>query len=67
MFTKETAVDKIEVVISEGKTVHVREKTKVFEDEVLLTEKYHRYTINPGDDYSSFPDLVRTICDVAFA
>jgi len=61
--TKETVVDKIEVV--ENGTVQVRTATRIIEDGVQLSQSYHRHTIAPGQDYSNEDAKVRAICDAA--
>ena len=48
--TKETVVDKIEVL--ELGQVQVRTATKVLEDGVVLSSSFHRHVLVPGDDLS---------------
>jgi len=58
--TKETAVDKIEVI---GDThVQVRTATRVLEDGEVLSSSYHRHVIAQGDDYSNEDPKVKAIC-----
>ena len=45
--TKETQIGKIEVV-GKYKSVQVRTDTVVIEDDVELSRKYHRHTLQPG-------------------
>jgi hypothetical protein len=61
--TKETTVDKIEIV--ENGTVQVRQVTRIMEDGKQLSSSYHRWTIAPGQDYFDQPDNVKAICAVA--
>jgi hypothetical protein len=49
--TKETAVDKIEVL--ENGTLQVRTATRVLEDGEVLSSSFHRHTLAPGSDTSS--------------
>jgi hypothetical protein len=51
MLTKETAVDKIEVL--ENGTLQVRTATRVLEDGEVLSQSFHRHTLAPGDDTSN--------------
>lgn len=44
--TKETVVDKIEVL--EKGQVQVRTATRVLEDGVQLSQSYHRHVVNPS-------------------
>ena len=44
--TKETVVDKIEVL--ERGQVQVRTATRVFEDGVQLSQSYHRHVVEPS-------------------
>ncbi len=46
--TKETIVDKIEVL--EMGQVQVRTATRVMEDGVQLSSSFHRHVLAPGDD-----------------
>jgi hypothetical protein len=46
--TKETAVDKIEVL--ENGTLQVRSATRVLEDGEVLSSSFHRHTLTPGAD-----------------
>ena len=48
--TKETVVDKIEVL--EMGQVQVRTATRVLEDGVALSSAFHRHVLVPGDDLS---------------
>jgi hypothetical protein len=46
--TKETVVDKIEVL--ENGTLQVRTATRVLEDGEVLSSSFHRHVLAPGDD-----------------
>jgi len=46
--TKETIVDKIEVL--EMGQVQVRTATRVLEDGTVLSSSFHRHVLAPGDD-----------------
>jgi hypothetical protein len=46
--TKETVVDKIEVL--EMGQVQVRTATRVLEDGAVLSSSFHRHVLSPGDD-----------------
>jgi len=48
--TKETIVDKIEVL--EMGQVQVRTATRVLEDGTQLSSSFHRHVLAPGDDLS---------------
>ncbi len=48
--TKETVVDKIEVL--EKGQVQVRTATRVLEDGAVLSSSFHRHVLAPGDDLS---------------
>ncbi len=48
--TKETIVDKIEVL--EKGQVQVRTATRVLEDGAVLSSSFHRHVLAPGDDLS---------------
>ena len=59
--TKETKVDKIEIV-GDYKHVQVRTATVVSEDGVELSRSYHRHVIAPGGDISGEDPQVQAIC-----
>jgi hypothetical protein len=48
VLTKETVVDKIEVL--ENGTLQVRSATRVLEDGEVLSSSFHRHTLAPGAD-----------------
>ena len=70
--TKEVVADKIEVVTGQDEdgnnvtSVQVRTATKVLEDGAVISQSYHRHVIQSGDDWSSEPSNVRSICDAVF-
>ena len=49
--TKETVVDKIEVL--ENGTLQVRSATRVLEDGEVLSSAFHRHVLHPGADTSN--------------
>jgi hypothetical protein len=57
--TKQTAIDKIEVL--EMGHIQVREITRIMEDGKELSASYHRWSFNPGDDVSEQPAKVQAI------
>jgi len=61
--TKEITVDKIEII--ENGTVQVRQVTRIMEDGNELSKSYHRWAVEPGQDYSDQPDNVKSICAAA--
>jgi len=63
--TKETVVDKIEVL--ESGAIQVREAIRVLEDGVVLSQSYHRHVLQPGDDLSGEDQKVQDIATVAWA
>ena len=75
--TKAVVADKVEVVTGQGEdadgnpvdvtSVQVRTATKVLEDGVVISQSYHRHVIKAGDDWSSEPSNVQTICNAVFS
>jgi len=59
--TKETIIDKIEIV-GEFKAVQVRTATIIKEDEAELSRSFDRKVISAGDDYSGETAEVQAIC-----
>jgi hypothetical protein len=62
--TKETVVDQI--TVCENGIVLYREATKIIEDGVELTKKYHRTSLTPGQDLTGQPANVVAICNTAW-
>ena len=71
--TKSVTADKIEVVTTQDEdgndvtSVQVRTATKVLEDGAVISQSYHRHVIQSGDDWSSEPANVQTICNAVFS
>ena len=71
--TKSVTADKIEVVTGQDEddnevvVVQVRTATKVLEDGAVISQSYHRHVIQSGDDWSSEPSNVQTICNAVFS
>jgi len=62
--TKETVVDQI--TVCENGIVLYREVTKIIEDGVELTKKYHRTSLTPAQDLTGQPANVVAICNTAW-
>jgi hypothetical protein len=62
MLEKMQTVDRIEVI--ENGCVQVRTKTAVIEDSVQISSTFHRYVVEPGNDYSAEDAKVQAICAV---
>ena len=60
--TKETVVDKIEVL--ESNTIQVRSAVRVLEDDVVLSAAYQRHVLQPGDDLSNEDPKVAALATV---
>ena len=58
--TKETVVDKVEVL--ENGTVQVRTATRVLEDGVALSSSFHRHVCTPDHDCTNEDPKVQAIC-----
>jgi hypothetical protein len=63
--TKETVVDKIEVL--ESNAIQVRSAIRVLEDGEVLSSSYHRHVLQPGDDLSNEDPKVVAIANAAWA
>ena len=57
---KVSVVDKVEIV--ENGTVQVRTATRIVEDDNVISTRYNRHTIAPGQDYSGEDARVQAIC-----
>jgi hypothetical protein len=62
--TKETIVDQI--TVTENGIVLYREATKIIEDGVELTKKYHRTSLTPGQDLTGQPANVVAIANTVW-
>ena len=62
--TKETTVDQI--TVTENGIVLFREATRILEDGVEISKKYHRTSLTPGQDLTGVPANVAAICNVAW-
>ena len=64
MLSKQTVVDQI--TVTENGIVLYREATRIIEDGKVLTQTYHRTSLNPGQDLQGHPPNVAAICNVAW-
>lgn len=63
--TKETIVDKIEIL--ESGAIQVRSAIRVLEDGEILSQSYHRHVLQQGDDLSNEDAKVVAIANAAWA
>lgn len=63
--TKETVVDKIEIL--ENGNVQVRCAIRVLEDGEILSQSYHRHVLQPGDDLTDEDPKVVAIAEAVWA
>jgi hypothetical protein len=59
--TKEVVVDKMEVL--ENGTIQVRQATRVLENGVVISQKFHRYVVVPGDDVTTKETKVKNLAN----
>jgi hypothetical protein len=62
--TKETVVDQI--TVTENGIVLYREVTRIVENGVEFSRKYHRTSLTPGQDLTGQPANVVAICNTAW-
>lgn len=62
--TKQTAIDKIEVL--QNGIIQVRETIKFLENGNELSSSYSRWTLSPGQDLTGQPANVVAICNAAW-
>jgi hypothetical protein len=62
--TKETIIDQVTVV--ENGVVLYREATRIFEDGVEISKKYHRSSLAPGQNLAGQPANVVAICNAVW-
>jgi hypothetical protein len=64
MITKQTKIDKIEIV--ESGHIQIRERTDVIEDDIIISSSNHRYVLSPGDNIDNQPDNVKAITAIVW-
>ena len=62
--TKTTIVDQI--TVQENGTVLYREATRIMEDDVQLSQTYHRSSLTPGQALTGIPANVVAICNTVW-
>jgi len=63
--TKETVIDKIEVL--ESGVIQVRSAIRVLEDGAVLSSSYHRHVLQPGDNLTNEDPKVQAIAAAAWS
>lgn len=66
MLTKQTAIDRIEVLPESG-AIQIRQKITIIEDGKEISFSYHRYVLEKGADLSRQPDNVIQIAKAAWS
>ena len=64
MLEKKILIDQIS--INETGDVHVRECTRILEDENVLSQTYSRWVLSKGDDISKQDAKVQAVCNAAW-
>ena len=62
--TKTTTVDQI--TVTENGTVLYREATRIMENDVQLSQTFHRTSLTPAQDLTGVPTNVVAICNAAW-
>jgi hypothetical protein len=62
--TKTTSVDQI--TVEENGIVLYREATRILEDDIEISKKYHRSSLTPAQDLTGVPANVVAICNAAW-
>jgi len=62
--TKTTTVDQI--TVTENGIILYREATRIMENDVQLSQTYHRSSLTPAQDLTGFPANVVAICNAAW-
>jgi hypothetical protein len=61
-FTEKVVIDRMEIL--EDGQVQVRRATRIFKDNVFVSQAFHRHVIEPGTDVSKEDKKIRDICGV---
>lgn len=51
MFREESVIDQI--TVTENGIILIRKANRIFKDDELVSQTYHRDSLNPGDDLSN--------------
>jgi hypothetical protein len=62
--TKTTVIDQI--TVCENGIVLYREATRIMENDVQLSQTYHRSSLTPGQDLTGIPANVVAICNTVW-
>ena len=62
--TKQTVVDQI--TVTENGIILYREATRIMENDVQLSQTYHRSSLTPAQDLTGVPANVVAICNTAW-
>lgn len=62
--SKETVVDKVEVL--ESGAIQVRQAIRIIEDGEVISQKFHRYVLEPGADLGNEDPKVVAIATAAW-
>jgi hypothetical protein len=59
--SEQKIIDKIEVI--ETGAIQVRQVTRVFSDDELIAQTFHRWSFAPGSDISEMPENVQAVAN----
>ena len=62
--TKQIIIDQI--TVTENGVVLYREATRIMENDIKISETYHRSSLTPGQDLSGVPEQVAAHCATAW-
>lgn len=62
--TKQTVIDSI--TVTENGIVLYREATRIMENDIKISETYHRSSLTPGQDLTGVPENVAAHCATAW-
>jgi hypothetical protein len=65
MLEKKISIDQIS--INESNDVHVRQCTRIVEDDDVLSQTFSRWVLSKGDDVSAQDAKVQAICNAVWA
>ena len=64
VITKEKIIDQI--TITENGTILYREVNKIIENDIILSQTYHRTSLIPSQDLTDIPEKVKQICELVW-
>lgn len=64
--TKQTSLDRVEILFDTNKNIQVRNVIKVLENGEVISTSFERYVLTPGDSLDSVDPKVKNIANIVW-